>query len=85
AKVENDVPATEYEGIADPERGTRTAVFDGERHEIPVFARDGVAPGTTIDGPVVLEDHESTVVVRPGWAGTVRPNGALVLDGGAER
>jgi N-methylhydantoinase A len=85
ARVENDAPTTGYEGTSGAELGTRTAIFEGQRHELPVFARNGVAPGTTIDGPAVLEDDESTVVVRPGWSGTVRPNGALVLEGGAER
>ncbi|QLD84570.1 hydantoinase/oxoprolinase family protein [Natronomonas halophila] len=82
ARVEHDVPTTGYEGAPDANLGTRTAVFDGERHELPVFARSGVTPGTTIDGPAVLEDDESTVVVRPGWSGTVQPDGALVLEGG---
>jgi N-methylhydantoinase A len=85
ARVENDAPTTGYEGTSDAELGARTAIFESQRHEIPVFARNGVAPGTTIDGPAVLEDDESTVVVRPGWSGTVRPNGALVLEGGAEQ
>jgi N-methylhydantoinase A len=85
ARVENEAPTTGYEGADDADRGTRAAIFDGERHEVPVFARDWVAPGTTLDGPAVLEDDESTVVVRPGWSGTVRPDGSLVLEGGEGR
>ena len=53
------------ESQADPldRRGTREALFDGERHETAVLG-----PGTAeVDGPAIFELPGSTLVVPPGW------------------
>jgi 5-oxoprolinase (ATP-hydrolysing) len=59
-------------------RGTITACFDGRWREADVHERDALAPGATVEGPVlVLEAHGATVV-EPGWQLTVDAAGALV-------
>ena len=72
------VPETEVGGEPREQVGAHTAVFDGEEYETPVYRRPTTA-GTTVDGPAVLEQDESTIVVPPGWEGVVRENGSLAL------
>uniref|UniRef100_UPI001562923D hydantoinase/oxoprolinase family protein n=1 Tax=Halosegnis longus TaxID=2216012 RepID=UPI001562923D len=84
ASVENDVPPTSYTGGDDTPVRNRYGVFDGSRRTIPVYVRESLAPDERIDGPAVVEDDESTVVVRPSWTGTVRPDGTLVLNRGEQ-
>ncbi|WP_312911206.1 hydantoinase/oxoprolinase family protein [Natronosalvus caseinilyticus] len=62
--------------------GSRTVFFDGERRGAAVLARDAVAPGTTVEGPAILKDEESTTVVPPGWSGSMGDDGELVLERG---
>ena len=45
----------------------RAAYFGGDSTiETPVFYRDNLAPGTEVDGPAVIEETTSTVVIYPG-------------------
>ena len=32
-----------------------------------IYHRGGLAPGSTIDGPAVLDNPDSTVLIHPGW------------------
>ncbi len=60
-----------------PER-RRAVMLDGA-HDVPVFRRDALAPGTEARGPVIVEEKTSTTVVEPGWALRVDPEGNLDL------
>lgn len=82
ARIEHDSPSTQYEGGSNSRSNSRTAFFDEDRYEVTVQARDAVIPGSSIEGPAVLEDAESTTVVPPNWSGIVRDDGALVLSRG---
>ena len=56
----------------------RPAVLGGEPIELRVFR--GTPPaGMTIDGPMVLELPESTLLVPPGWSGEVDRTGTILL------
>jgi N-methylhydantoinase A len=57
-------------------RGRRHAVLDGEEQEFDVL-RGTPQPGTEITGPVVVELPESTLLVTPGWAGSVDATGTI--------
>ena len=59
------------------ERGTREAVFDGERVETHVVS--GLPEA--LDGPAIVELPESTVVVPPGWHCTAA-GGGLSMERG---
>ncbi|MBL8706048.1 MAG: hydantoinase B/oxoprolinase family protein, partial [Rhodospirillales bacterium] len=52
---------------------------EGEEHETPVFDRDDLLPGQSLDGPAVIIDANATTVVEPGWRATVTPLNHLVL------
>jgi N-methylhydantoinase A len=45
----------------------RIAYFVGsEATEVPVYRRSALAPGAVIDGPAVIEEKTSTIVLYPG-------------------
>jgi N-methylhydantoinase A len=60
--------------------GRRRASFDGGWQEVDVVSRDDLGAGSGVQGPAVVEFAESTLLVRPGWRGTVDHAGALVLE-----
>ena len=76
-------PACGRSGPADANeaRETRRAVFaeysDGV--DAAVFDRLGLAPGTVIDGPAIVEQPDTTTVVYPGHRCTVGDNGLLFV------
>jgi N-methylhydantoinase A len=48
-------------------RATRQAYFNaGEARDVPVLARGSLQPGMRIEGPAVIEEKTSTLVIYPG-------------------
>ncbi|TKX69254.1 hydantoinase/oxoprolinase family protein [Halorubrum sp. SP9] len=78
AAVPRSVPETDLATDTFDELGEHTAVFGGEEYTTPVYQRP-MTPGTTLGGPAVLEQDESTTVVPPAWEATVQENGSIVL------
>lgn len=60
-----DVPAWSGPATAAAARpkGRRPVYLDGGFHDVPVFDRYGLAPGTRLPGPAIVEERESTIVV----------------------
>jgi len=79
ARAERSVAETRYDPDGDSLLGARAVDFDGETREAAIHDRLAVPAGATIEGSAVLEGAESTTVVPPAWAATVRNNGALVV------
>jgi N-methylhydantoinase A len=48
--------------------------------ETDVVRRGSLPPGTSLAGPLVIEEHDSTVLVLSGQQVTVHASGALVLE-----
>ncbi len=46
--------------------------------DAPVYRRDALAGGATFTGPAVVEERETTAVIRPGWNVEVGPDGSLI-------
>lgn len=68
-------------GGAAGRRATRPAYF-GERYgllDTPVIGRGELAEGLR-DGPLIIEEYDSTVVVPPGWRARVDARHAIHLD-----
>ncbi|MEJ8570077.1 hydantoinase/oxoprolinase family protein [Microbaculum marinum] len=65
---------------AEPARPKRTRpVHLGETPSlVPVYDRGALAAGQTIDGPVIVEERETTVFVLPGWSVSLHDNGSLI-------
>lgn len=51
----------------------------GETHETSVHARDRLLPGDTVDGPAVIQDPVSTIVIEPGWQAAVTAKNHIVM------
>ena len=80
ATVEREPRAAGYSAEGEPRKADRSVVFDDERHETSVYAREALAPGREIDGPAILEATESTAVVPPSWSAVVADDGSVVLS-----
>ncbi len=66
-------------GAAAP-KGTRQAYFGGDYVPTPVYDRHGLGIGAVIDGPALIEERESTVVIGIGDRVQVDDFGNLVAD-----
>src|SRR5699024_9841287 len=84
ATIEREPTTPAYDGSGTPQKGSRTAVFDDERRDTPVYAREALPADHELTGPAVLEGTESTVVIPPSWTGIVKTDGTVVLEGGDE-
>jgi N-methylhydantoinase A len=67
------------EGVA--RKGSRPAYFPaaGGFVDTAVFDRYRLKPGESLEGPAIVEDRESTVVVPPGATCAVREDSSLVV------
>lgn len=61
----------------------RTAWFAGELGERPVYLRDRLPTGSTVEGPAFVESETTTVVVYPGQRALVDEHGNIRLRTGA--
>jgi len=63
-------------------RGSSRPVYFRGRGFIdtPAFARDDLTPGTTFDGPAIIEQSDSTPLVAPGFRARVDEAHNLVLE-----
>ncbi|SIR85171.1 N-methylhydantoinase A [Haladaptatus litoreus] len=84
AVVERESLSVSYRTAGEARKGTREVFFGDEFHETAVFDRIGLGEGKTVEGPAILEQNESTVVVPPAWSGTVQADGTFVLSGGED-
>jgi len=62
--------------------GERRVYFEDGWHMARVYRYGGLAAGSPVEGPAVVEYPDSTLVVPPGWSGRVEEHGALVLERG---
>ena len=60
---------------------TSVRMFSGGRwHETPLYKRDRLSPGMTVDGPAIIAEANATTVLEPGWQATVTALDHLVLE-----
>ncbi|HEY6055554.1 MAG TPA: hydantoinase/oxoprolinase family protein, partial [Gaiellaceae bacterium] len=57
----------------------RDVFFPGGRRAVPVYDRYALEPGARLDGPAIVEERESTLVVPPGRAAEVTEQLAVVV------
>jgi N-methylhydantoinase A len=46
---------------------TRPVHLWRDDHEVPVVARSSLRPGDRLEGPAIIEEAETTIVIPPGW------------------
>jgi N-methylhydantoinase A/oxoprolinase/acetone carboxylase beta subunit len=66
----------------DPEKQTRQILVAGGqgKHAARVYDRARLPPGTTLPGPAIVEQADTTTLVEPGWQGVVMDDGTLLLQ-----
>jgi N-methylhydantoinase A len=73
------------QGKSDPKeamKGTRPVYFEqkGGFHDTPVYDRNQLGVGIHIEGPAVVEERITTVIVHPGWKLRVDSYGNIVME-----
>jgi len=71
------------EGSSTPEpRGSRRVYFDetADFTETPIYERASLGPGACFDGPAVIEQMDTTVLVPPGARASVDDVLNIVID-----
>lgn len=68
--------------LNDALKGHRDAYDDAANGMIPhaVYDRYLIAPGMTVEGPALIEEHETTIVVPSRCKATMRNDGAVIID-----
>ncbi len=76
-----DIGAAHFTGkAAQGPTATRSVWFSGEEPvEAAVWWRQDLAPGTTIEGPAVIEQLDATTPIPPGYRALVDNNLNLVI------
>ncbi len=48
--------------------------------DTPVYRRPDLGRGQRIEGPAIIEERETTAVIRPGWTAHVADDGSIIAD-----
>ena len=83
-----DPGATSLVGVAEARRAggaeDHVRVYtSGAWHETPVLTRETLRPGARVDGPAIVREPTSTIVIEPGWAAELLAAGELLLRRGS--
>lgn len=54
--------------------------FKGKPQQTPIYTRDKLKPHLQIDGPAIITEPFSTIIVEPGWRATLKPGDTLILE-----
>jgi len=73
-------PAAERPDAAAALIGTRAVSLAGEEpSDVPIYDRERLQAGATLEGPAIVQEWTSTTVISPGDRLTVHPEGHLVV------
>ena len=73
--------AAETPAPKDAVKGTRHVYFAGDDGvDATVYERDALPLGAAIEGPAIVEQFDSTIVLPPGWTGNVDGYRNLILS-----
>lgn len=61
-------------------KATRKARFNGSDVDTPVYDRRALARDQVIDGPVIIEERETTIIILPGWRAKVHATGCIMAS-----
>jgi len=57
----------------------RRAYISGSWDEVPVYRREELPKGFRVEGPAIIKEYSSTIVVPRGWRGEVGPMRAFIM------
>ncbi|MFD7444898.1 hydantoinase B/oxoprolinase family protein [Streptomyces sp. NPDC059909] len=60
-------------------RATVQMFVDGSPTDTPLYRREDLSPGDSVEGPAIIAEADATTVVEPGWRATVGEGGHLLL------
>jgi N-methylhydantoinase A len=65
----------------------RPVVFERSAAAVdtPVYRRGDLGAGAAFPGPAIVEERETTAVIRPGWSVEVAADGSLIANRGSHR
>ncbi|MCK8516208.1 hydantoinase B/oxoprolinase family protein [Methylonatrum kenyense] len=69
---------------ATPECHVPTRMAQRDWPRTPVYRRQALQAQQCLEGPAIIADPDSTIVLEPGWSAGVRPGGVLLLRREAE-
>jgi N-methylhydantoinase A len=75
-------------GDSDPSSAhvdTTEVYFDGSYHDTPIYDRTELVAGNEIDGPAIVVEDDSTIVVQPAYTATVDRYANLEITRGDDR
>jgi 5-oxoprolinase (ATP-hydrolysing) len=58
---------------------TTTTYMDGQHLETNIYLRDLLKPGCVLDGPVIISEPTSTILVEPGCRAEILLNGSVLI------
>jgi N-methylhydantoinase A len=72
--------AEERDAAGEP-RGVRSVWFTNSEQQLetPVFDRDQLAVEQVVEGPALIEEWTTTLVVPPGWSASLARGGHITL------
>ncbi len=73
AALTGDIPA-------DAVLGSARTIFDSEEMDTRIIQREKLLPGNRVEGPVILVEYSSTLVIPPFAKGSVDAYGNLIFD-----
>ncbi|WP_137285830.1 hydantoinase/oxoprolinase family protein [Halorussus salinisoli] len=85
---ENDKPVLAREGestsVEDPHHGTREAYCfaTDQLTEFDIYKRGGLSEGDTIDGPCIIEEPTTTIIMQSDQTATIDEFGHIIITGG---
>lgn len=63
-------------------KASRRAVFGAGAVEVQVYDRAALAQDQKVEGPAIIEERETTIIILPGWTATVDALGCVVARAG---
>jgi N-methylhydantoinase A len=76
-------PATSKGGSAAAPKRLRPVHLWGDGASVPVYERASLGAGAAFDGPAIVEERETTIVIPPGWHAVVDAFGCVIATPGA--
>jgi len=72
-------PAQRKASVDDAKTGERNAFFDGAWHSTPVYWRDHLPLNPHLNGPAIIEQMDTTVLLEPGDSLSGDADGNLII------
>ncbi len=76
-------PSGRKSSVNDAQTGVRDVYFDGRWHQTPIYWRDHLPEKFALDGPAVIEQMDTTVLIEPGDRARSDDNGNILVAIGA--